>query len=322
MKDKLLELFEQNRGMLISGSDIAKSLGVSRAAVNKAISGLRDLGYKFDATSRLGYVFSEKNDIISPSGIYKYLNGNKHKIVHLDEVNSTNTALKELAQNGAQEGTVVVTEMQTGGKGRRGKRFFSPRGCGVYFSLLLRPRLKAADSVFITVAASVAVRRAIKLLLHADTQIKWVNDVYFHNKKLCGILTEASMEIESGYLNYAVLGIGINIKPPENGYPEEFAFKTTNLSEISHPLPDDLKNKLIAEVLTQFDRLYETLEQKDYIEEYKEASCILGRKIEILTGPCAGPAVAEDIDSDANLIVRLPNGNTAALNSGDVSICL
>lgn len=130
------------------------------------------------------------------------------------------------------------------------------------------------------------------------------------------------MEIESGYLNFAVLGIGINIKPPENGYPEEFAFKTTNLSEISHPLPDDLKNKLIAEVLTQFDRLYEMLEQKDYIEEYKEASCILGRKIEILTGPYAGSAVAEDIDSDANLIVRLPNGNTAALNSGDVSICL
>ncbi len=322
MKNELLELFEQNRGKLISGSDIAKKLGVSRAAVNKAISGLRELGYEFDATSRLGYIFSEKNDIISSCGINKYLNGNKKNIIHLDEVDSTNTFLKNKAAEGAEEGTVAVTEMQTGGKGRRGKSFFSPRGCGVYFSLLLRPKLKAADSVFITVAAAVAVRRAIKQLLDADTQIKWVNDVYWNSKKLCGILTEASIELESGYLNYAVLGMGINIKPPENGYPEEFAFKTANLSEFASPLPDDLKNKLIAEVLTQFDNLYENLEQKEFIKEYKEASCILGRKIQILSGPFAGTAVAEDIDEDANLVVRLPDGKQASLNSGDVSICL
>lgn len=322
MKEKLLELFEQNRGTLISGSGIAKSLGVTRAAVNKSISALREQGYVIDATSRLGYVFSENNDIISPCGINKYLEENRKNIIYLNEVDSTNTVLKEKAAEGAPEGTVIVTEMQTAGKGRRGKRFFSPKGCGVYFSILLRPRLKAADSVFITVAAAVAVRRAIKQLLCADTQIKWVNDVYWSNKKLCGILTEASMEIESGFLNYAVLGIGINIKPPENGYPEEFAFKTTNLSEIAYPFPDDFKNKLIAEVLTQFDRLYEALEQKDYIKEYKDASCILGRKIEILTGPYAGTAVAEDIDENANLVVRLPDGRKAVLNSGDVSICL
>ena len=322
MKNELLELFEQNRGKLISGSDIAKKLGVSRAAVNKAIFGLRELGYEFDATSRLGYIFSEKNDIISSCGINKYLNGNKKNIIHLDEVDSTNTFLKNKAAEGAEEGTVAVTEMQTGGKGRRGKSFFSPRGCGVYFSLLLRPKLKAADSVFITVAAAVAVRRAIKQLLDADTQIKWVNDVYWNSKKLCGILTEASIELESGYLNYAVLGMGINIKPPENGYPEEFAFKTANLSEFASPLPDDLKNKLIAEVLTQFDNLYVNLEQKEFIKEYKEASCILGRKIQILSGPFAGTAVAEDIDEDANLVVRLPDGKQASLNSGDVSICL
>lgn len=322
MKDKLLEFFEQNRGKLVSGSSIAEKLGVTRAAVNKAISALRSQGYVIDATSRLGYVFSDKNDKVSPYGINKYMAHNNKNIIYYEKTDSTNTVLKGLAAKGAPEGTVVVTDFQTGGKGRRGKSFFSPKGCGVYFSMLLRPRIKAADSVFITVAAAVAVRRAIKKLLAADVQIKWVNDIYWNSKKLCGILTEAAMEIESSSLNYAVLGIGINIKPPENGYPVDLASNITNLSEICSPLPDDVKNRLIAETITQFDRLYAQLAQKEYIAEYKAASCMLGRKIKILTGPYAGSAVAEDIDSkNANLVVRLPDGNRAALNSGDVSIC-
>ena len=322
MKEKLLDIFEQNRGKLISGSDIAKRLNVTRAAVNKGVNALRNQGYVFDATSRLGYIFSEKNDILSSCGINKYMGTNKKNILYLDEVDSTNTTVKSLAQEGAQEGTVVVTEMQTGGKGRLGKQFFSPKGCGVYFSLLLRPQQKAADSVLITVAAAVAVRRAVKELLNIDVQIKWVNDVYYNNKKLCGILTEASIEIESGYLNYAIVGIGINIKEPENGYPKEFAFKATNLSALTPNRPNDFKNKLVAAVIKQFDTMYETLEQKAYMKEYKAASCLLGKKIEILSGPYIGTATAEDIDNDANLVVRLPDGQIVCLNSGDVSISI
>lgn len=262
------------------------------------------------------------NDTISSKSILKYFSGSKKNIICLKQTASTNTFLKNKAAQGAEEGTVVVTELQTNGKGRRGKSFFSPKGCGVYFSILLRPRLKADDAVFVTVAAAVAVRRAIKQLLNTDTQIKWVNDICFNDKKLCGILTEASTNAKSGLLNYAVLGIGININSPKNGYPEEFAFKTTNISEITSSLPGDLKSKLIAEVLTQFDKLYANLEQREYVAEYKEASCILGRKIKILSEPYVGTAVAEDIDANASLVVRLPNESCAVLNSGDVSICL
>lgn len=258
---------------------------------------------------------------ISSDGINKYLK-QKKKIIYLDEVDSTNNALKAMAQKGEEEGTLIVTEYQTCGKGRLGKKFFSPKGCGLYFSLLLRPNLAPADSVYITVAAAVAVRRAVKNLLNIDAEIKWVNDIYHNGKKFCGILTEGATDPVLHKLLYGILGIGINLKTPPENYPEEFAYKTTSLSEIIGKIPNDFKNKLIAEVITQFDVMYKNLEKKDYMIEYKNASCILGKKIEILTGEFAGEALAVDIDTNANLTVKLKNGKFASLGSGDVSICI
>lgn len=261
------------------------------------------------------------NDFISTCGIKKYLNNKDRDIYCHDEIDSTNTAIKLLAKENASEGTIVATEMQTAGKGRLGKSFFSPRGCGVYFSILLRPQIPPSDSVFITVAASVAVRRALISLLGIKTQIKWVNDIYFSGKKLCGILTESVLS--SASLDFAVLGIGINIKSPEGGYPEEFAYKTTNICEIVSSVPDDFKNKLIAEVVNQFEKIYKELESKSFVEEYKEASCILGEKIQILSGSHKGKfATAKDIDENAGLVVLLDNGEMVTLSSGDVSILI
>lgn len=259
---------------------------------------------------------------ISADGIKQYLT-KKDKTIHcFDALDSTNTALKKMAQEGACEGTVFVTEMQTAGRGRLGKTFFSPKGCGIYFSLLLRPKCKAQDACFITIGAAVAVRRALLKLFKLDTQIKWVNDIYYKGKKLCGILTESSIDASSGSLHFAVLGIGLNIKTPTEGYPKDFAFKTTNLTETGVCLSEDFKNQLIGEVLNQFDTIYEQLEQKEYLEEYKAASCLLGQKINILSGQHAGEATALDIDADANLVVRLPDGSIKKLSSGDVSIAL
>ena len=257
---------------------------------------------------------------ISASSVLSYTDMH-FNITHLESCPSTNTLMKELAAKGAREGTVLVTEHQTAGRGRLGKTFFSPKGCGLYFSLLLRPSILAENAVFITVAAAVSVRRAVKKLLGMETEIKWVNDVYHQNKKFCGILTESALT-PSGSLAYAILGIGINILPPEGGYPEEFAFKTTNLSDMAGTLPDDLKNQLIACVLTEFFDFYKNLEAKEYLKEYREASRVIGKRIEILTGPYAGPAEAIDIDDNANLLVKLANGSTATLSSGDVSIHL
>lgn len=242
-------------------------------------------------------------------------------ITYLESCPSTNTLMKEYAAKNAPEGSLLITEHQSAGRGRLGKTFFSPKGCGLYFSLLLRPSISAENAVFITVAAAVSVRRAVQKLLGIDTEIKWVNDVYYQNKKFCGILTESALT-SSGQLAYAILGIGINILPPEGGYPEEFAYKTTNLKDVAGTLPDDFKNKLIGLMMQDFFACYQNLEHKDYLSEYRTASCVIGKNIEILTGPHAGPAKAIDIDDNANLVVELPDGRRVSLSSGDVSIHL
>lgn len=259
---------------------------------------------------------------ISADGIKQYLIKQDKNIQYFDTLNSTNTALKKMAQEGAPEGTVLITEMQTQGRGRFGKTFFSPKGCGIYFSLLLCPKCKAQDACFITIGAAVAVRRALLKLFKLNTQIKWVNDIYHKGKKLCGILTESSIDAFSDSLHFAVLGIGLNIKTPKEGYPEDFAFKTTNLTETGVYLSNDFKNQLIGEILNQFDLIYQQLNEKEYLAEYKAASCLLGQKINILSEQHLGEAIALDIDADANLVVRLPDGSIKKLSSGDVSIAL
>ena len=232
---------------------------------------------------------------------------------------STNQELKRMAKNGAPEGTVLVADHQTNGRGRLGKSFYSPKGNGVYFSLLLRPSLSAEYAPLITVVAAVAVRRAIHTLFHIDTEIKWVNDLYFDGKKFCGILTESGFG-KNGEMEYAVLGIGINLNAPDGGYPEEFAYKTTCLSNF---VQEEIKKKtLIEEILKEFDGCYQNLMQKAYLKEYKAASCVIGKEIEILSGPFSGRAVALDIDEEANLICRLKNGEVVSLGTGDVSIHL
>lgn len=242
------------------------------------------------------------------------------QITILDCCDSTNTVLKALAKEHAPEGTILVTEHQTAGRGRLGKSFFSPKGCGLYFSILLRPAIPVQDAVFITVAAAVSIKRAVKKLLSLDTQIKWVNDVYFEHKKFGGILTETGLNTD-GTLAYAILGIGINILPPEMGYPKEFASKTTNLSDMAKgDLPEDVKNQLLAQILNEFYDCYRELNKKEYLLEYKSSSCVIGKEIDILSGPYTGRAVALDIDENANLVVQLTNHETVTLSSGDVSI--
>ena len=240
------------------------------------------------------------------------------KIEYFDEISSTNTVLKERAAKGERENTILVTEYQTAGRGRLGKSFFSPRGCGVYLSYLIKPDILAKDAVSITVAAAVAMVRALNDVLDIKAQIKWVNDIYFNDKKLCGILTEAVISSD-GTLNYAVLGIGINITTPPEGYPEEFAYKTTNIENIIGTITSEQKCRLLSAFINNFDNIF-CDKEKNYVKEYKKASCLLGREIEILSGEHKGSGIATDIDTDANLIVKKADGTSVSLCSGDVSI--
>lgn len=247
----------------------------------------------------------------------KYLKTPK-KIEYFEEITSTNSVLKERAQKNDSENTVLISEFQTAGRGRLGKTFFSPKGCGIYLSYLIRPNIAATDATFITVAAAVALKRAFSDVLNIETQIKWVNDIYYQDKKLCGILTEAGYT-RDGKIDYAVLGVGINVKNPPRDYPEEFAYKTTNIERISGIINDDVKSKLVASFLNNFDDIFAD-KTKAYIKEYKEASCIIGKEIEILSGEHKGKANAIDIDENANLVVSLPDGRKVSLSTGDVSI--
>lgn len=248
--------------------------------------------------------------------IKKYLK-NKKTIKYFKKITSTNTVLKELADEGAPDGLILISEHQTAGRGRLGKTFFSPKGCGVYLSYLIKPSIKPSDSVFITVAAAVSMVRAMNKVLNIKTQIKWVNDIYYNDKKLCGILTEGKIRSENS-LSYAVLGVGINIKTPPEGYPDEFLYKTTNLEEITSGITEEKKWQLVAEFINIFDEVFSD-KNFSFVKEYKEASCIIGRNIEILSGEHKGTAFCTDIDDYARLVVKKGDA-TILLDSGDVSI--
>ena len=223
-KEKLLELLEENREEYLSGEELAGTLAVSRAAVWKAVKSLQQEGYPIDAVTNRGYRLSRGGDRLSAPGIRKYLKGacRELPITVVEETQSTNTALRALAEAGAPEGTVYIAQSQTGGRGRMGRSFFSPAGTGLYLSLLLRPTTwEPARAAQLTAAAAAAMCEAIREVTGKEPGIKWVNDLLLDGKKVCGILTEASFSMESGVLEYAVLGLGVNVYPPEGGFPKE-----------------------------------------------------------------------------------------------------
>lgn len=306
VRDSVLELFEQNKGKSLSGQELARMLGVSRASVWKAVQSLREEGYPVTGTPNRGYVLL-RNDILSAAGIKPFLKGGWDVAV-LDSVGSTNTEVRRRAQGGAPDRTVVAANMQTEGRGRRGKAFFSPGGTGLYFSVLLRPIMNLQDASQVTCRVAVAVARSIEKLAGTEAQIKWVNDIYINGKKVCGILSEAASDLESGSVEYIVVGIGINVSTRD--FPEE-------LKEIAASIPEGVnRNELLAEVLNQIDGCLEA----DCMEEYKKRSCVLGKPIEIIYQDRKEPATALDIDSEGRLIVRDSFGNLKLLCSGEISV--
>ncbi len=205
--DKVLELLQEARGP-VSGEHMAQKLGVTRNTVWKAVKHLREAGYEISAVTNQGYRLLSESDVLSAGNIRRQLEP-QASIAAIDvreSVTSTNTVLKELAEHGGREGMVVIAQRQTMGKGRLGRSFYSPQGGGLYMSVLLRPRFSAEEALSITTAAAVAVARAIDDVTGERAMIKWVNDVYFHGRKVCGILTEASVDFENSGLHYAVLG--------------------------------------------------------------------------------------------------------------------
>lgn len=318
VKDEVLKQLENNKGSYISGGQLAGNLGVSRNSIWKAIKSLEKNGYQINAVPNRGYCLAKANDILSSFSIGQYLKS-KLDINVFPIVSSTNTVLKEMAEQGAPEGTVVIAEAQNAGKGRMGKSFYSPPKTGIYVSILLRPMIPAKESLFLTTSAAVATAKAIEDVSEKIADIKWVNDVYIDNKKVCGILTEGAFNVETNHLDYAIVGIGVNVCPPEGGFPKEIE----NIATTVFDRQTDSTNKrsiLIAHLLDYFMEYYKDFGSKKYVKEYIKRSMILGKEISIIENSNTIPATAIEIDKKCRLKVQLKDGSTRWLSSGEVSI--
>ncbi len=321
-KEKLLALLENSKGTFFSGEEIARTLQVSRAAVWKAVNALREDGYTIDAATNKGYRLSPDSDILSPQGIRRFLKPEYRDLdlTVLPTAPSTNALVREKANQGCPEGCVIVACEQTDGRGRYGRQFFSPVDSGVYLSLLLRPTAYSPQqATCLTAAAAAAMCQAIEAVTGQQPGIKWVNDIFLHGKKVCGILTEAAVGLETGTLNYMVLGAGVNLYPPAEGFPEEIQSIAGSVLEHSCP---EAKNRLVGEFLNRFWDFYSHPECRAYLEDYRARSLAIGRRVTVLSNGQAVSAYAYGIDDDFRLLVRYENGDTEALSYGEIRIQL
>ncbi|MCX4257351.1 MAG: biotin--[acetyl-CoA-carboxylase] ligase [Oscillospiraceae bacterium] len=318
LKDKVLAVLEENKGKSVSGSEIARSVGMTRSAVWKAVKTLREEGYSICAVTNRGYCLSEESDFLSEPSIVPNLRTKAlgHKIDVFKTIDSTNNFAKSLAQLGAVHGTTVVSEVQTQGKGRMGRDFYSPMGMGVYMSVILRPKLSVEHSLLITSCAAVAVAEAIEKVAGIECKIKWVNDIYAGGKKLCGILTEASVDVEQGGLEYAIVGMGINVQNvtfPKNLTDVATSVKMESGKSVS-------RSQLAAEILNCLEECLETIRDKSFLEEYRRRSNVIGMRIEVTHNEISEEMDCIGIDEIGRLLVRLDSGEEKALTSGTVRI--
>lgn len=317
-KEDLLRLLEDNRERHMSGAKIAQAMGVSRNAVWKAVQALRGEGYLIAASTNRGYLLSRENDLLSPQSIEGFLPaGNPFDITVRKRIDSTNAEARRRAAEGAAEGVVIVAEEQTAGRGRPGKTFFSPASTGVYLSIVLRPRIQADHAHHLTTAAAVACAQAIEAVTGKEALIKWVNDIYCDGRKVAGILTEGVIDMESGRFAHAVLGMGVNVKPPSAGFPPD-------ISDVAGALCDAdagaLRSHLAAEMLVRFWRLYGSPSTRETYEEYRRRCFLLGKPIVVSHNGSRVRARAVDLTEDFKLVIELPGKERRELPYGEVSI--
>lgn len=316
--DKILTILDENRGEYISGERLADMLDVSRTAIWKAMKKLVDEGYNIESVTNKGYMMSENTDVLSETSIRKYLHEETNVILDVRKtVESTNIVMKDYVD--MPEGYVIAAAEQTGGIGRLGRPFKSPKNTGIYFSILLKPAIDYKDVTLLTVIAAVSICEAIEKYSDKKPQVKWVNDVFIGDKKVSGTLTQASMSMENLHPEYVIVGTGINIYEPEGGFGKDLK----NIAgAVFDEKQNDIKNKILAEVLNNYFYYYRNFEKKEFIKKYQERSLVDGKNIYVVEGENKIPATAIAIDDECHLIVRYEDGSEAALSTGEISIRL
>ncbi|MBF0215486.1 MAG: biotin--[acetyl-CoA-carboxylase] ligase [Candidatus Omnitrophica bacterium] len=318
IKGKIIWLLRDSKEGYISGESISKKLGFSRAYLWKYISELRDDGYSIDAEPHKGYSLRSSPDKLFDFEVKRLLRTQtigKNGLYYYSKISSTNDTAYALAEEGVKDGAVVIAEVQTGGKGRLGRKWVSPPG-GLYFSLVLRPGLPLKDVQSVTLLAASAVSRSILNVTGVRTGIKWPNDVFFKDKKICGILTEVKAHPDK--LDYLILGVGVNVNTPVSKLPA----MSTSIKDVANYSTD--RRALLSDILFEFEARYNELKDKGFgrlREECKKYSILLGNKVKITLHDRIIEGIAEDIDEIGALVVAGANGKKQRIFSGDVELC-
>lgn len=320
-RNAILNVLRKNEKAYVSGEDISHMLDVSRTAVWKHIQGLRREGYTVDANPRQGYRLVAIPDVLLPSEILCGLQTRclGRSIYHFMTIGSTNQEAKRLAAEGAPEGTIVIAEKQTCGRGRLSRPWFSPETGGIWFSLILRPEVPPVEAAKFTFLGAVAVTYAIRAVTGLAVEIKWPNDIYFQGRKLAGILTELNAELDA--INFIVMGIGINVNIDQTAFPADIRKTATSLrQEMSQPVS---RHILLRNILQQFEVLYDCVKVDGFgsvWEAWRDMNCTLGAEVSVSSPNQQFMGRAVDIDNEGALIIERQDGTRERVVAGDVSV--
>ncbi|PKM78795.1 MAG: biotin--[acetyl-CoA-carboxylase] ligase [Firmicutes bacterium HGW-Firmicutes-15] len=322
LRDAVLVALKDKNGQWVSGEALSEILKVSRTTVWKQIKTLQAEGYEVDSSPKKGYRLSSPPDLLSPGevcpGLTTEVLGRKHYF-YFQEIDSTNNQARDLAATGYPEGTVVVAEMQTAGRGRRGRSWYSPAIKGIYLSVILRPILPLKEISRVSLVTAVAVAETLKEELNLKPCIKWPNDILINNRKIAGILSEAVTDMDG--VEYIVTGVGLNINNPAQTFPSDFRTTATSaLAEYDHP---GSRVKVLQGLLASLESHYFQLLSGNFartLEKYKSMSIAIGQELRLdtINGFIVGQAI--DVDDNGFLIVRDHSGNIHTIMSGEISI--
>lgn len=321
MKTEILKLLRESDGY-VSGQKLCEEFGVSRTAVWKVINQLKEEGYHVEAVKNRGYRIVDIPDVMSEEELKSLLTGKTRwagqEIYYYPDTDSTNIRAKEMGEKGAPHGTLVVAGQQSKGRGRRGRGWESPPGCSIYMSILLRPEFLPSKAPMLTLIMAYSVAKALRACTGMEVKIKWPNDIVLNGKKLVGILTEMSTEID--YINHVVIGVGVNVNMAS--FSEEIAKTATSLRIETGEIIK--RGALIVEMMKHFEQNYEMYLKTEDLSGIREAyngllvNC--GKEVRILGAREPYQAVALGINDSGELLVRKQDGSQEAVYAGEVSV--
>lgn len=319
-KDKILNSLKENLNNWISGEVLSNQLDVSRAAISKQINNLKKDGYTIESSTKKGYKLVKLSEFLLVNEIKENLKTNifgQNNIFYYNNIDSTNNQAKLLASKGEPEGTIIVAEKQTTGKGRKGRSWISTSSDNIYISLILRPKLSPADSPIITLMTAVAIAEALLELSDLDIKIKWPNDILINKKKIAGILTEISTDMD--YIDYIIVGLGLNVNSQISDFPDKLKEIATSL--FVETKQSFSRSQVLKTFLYKFEKYYSLFKNKEFnkiLSRWKELSNVMNKevKVELFDKTIQGKVI--DIDKKGALIVKDHENNIHDIFSGDV----